>query len=177
MVDRGEAGPRGADEERRRHERLRQHDCQRGEGDRDPQRLEGLAEEPIAAEQQEQSQAGDGGRQHDREVDHGFEEGGAAKATPREDERQREPDHDAQDEADRRREQAQGERVHDDREPGDLDERTGRDRTRHEHDDRQAEGDAGQRRQSLERPAEPGSGGSAWGSERGRSHSRLRRAV
>ena len=68
-IHRGEPGPGGVDEERRRHEHLRHDDGERGERQRDPEEGERPAGQPDAAEREQQHDAGHCRGEHHRQVD------------------------------------------------------------------------------------------------------------
>ena len=135
-----EPRPRGADEERRRDEDLRQHDGEGRERDRDPEhRSQRLTEQPPTPEHEEQPEAGHRGRQHDRQVHDGLQQSGAPERASGEDHGQRQAEADGDDQADRGREETQLERVEDGRGRDRVGQRTRRDRPDDEDDDRQAE--------------------------------------
>ena len=68
-VDGLERRDRSAKVERARDEDDGEHDGDLGERDREPERRELVAEQPEAAERREQPDPGDGGRQHERQLD------------------------------------------------------------------------------------------------------------
>ncbi len=68
-IDRLERGDRGAEVERRRDEHDREHDGRLRERDLDPDHVDRLAEQAAPAEEREQRDPGDGGREHERQLD------------------------------------------------------------------------------------------------------------
>ncbi len=159
-----EARPRGADEERRRDEDLGEDDGEGRERDRDPEhRPQRLAEQPASPEHEEQAEAGDRGRQHDRQVDDGLEQAGAPEPPARQHDRQRQPEADRDDEADRGRDQAELEGVEDGRARERVRQRALGDRPDDEDGDREAEEQGEQAGDDPERQLPRGDApGSRW---------------
>ncbi len=80
-----------------------------------PRISNGADEQPAAAEDEEQGEAGDRRRQHDRQVDDRLEPALAAERPPGEDDRERQAEGHGHDEADRRRHRLSQRAVEDDR--------------------------------------------------------------
>ena len=100
-----------ADVERARDERDREDDGDLRESDRDPQRVELLAEEPEAAERDEQAEPRDGRRQHERQLDDRDDQCPTGEATGGEEIRRRRPDPQDQHHRDRIRLQCHAKRI------------------------------------------------------------------
>ena len=101
----------GDDVERSRHEDLSHHDGDGGEPERDSTLGKPLPDQSISTKGHEQRDARYGRWQHDRQIDKGFDGGGAGEATPRQQIGQRRPQSDDDGHCHRRRRHAQPERL------------------------------------------------------------------
>ena len=109
----------------------------------------------AAPEDEQERMAGDGGWQDDGQVDDGLDEALEAEPSPGQDEGERQPEHDRDDQADGRRDQAQPERVDDRRRADGYCQGPVDDGPDHEGQDRQPKEEREERGQQDDRPLTP----------------------